>query len=79
LRNHNREGLRASATTNGALPNRSRSQLIPHDKEVYKERHLVECFIYTIKRFRCIATRYEKTGTAYMAMFFLVGAVIWMH
>ncbi len=56
-------------------PNRSRSQLIPHDKEVYRERHLVERFINKTKRFRCIATCYEKTDTAYMAMLFLAGAV----
>ncbi|MDP7214631.1 MAG: IS5 family transposase, partial [Rhodospirillales bacterium] len=42
-------------------PNRSRSRAIPYDKEVYKERHLVECFINKIKHFRRIATRYEKT------------------
>jgi transposase len=29
--------------------------------------------------FRRIATRYEKTDKAYMAMLFLVGAVIWMR
>ena len=60
-------------------PNRSRSQATPYDKEVYKERHLVECFINKIKHFRRIATRYEKTDTAYMAMLFLAGAVIWMR
>ena len=60
-------------------PNRSRSRAIPYDKEVYKERHLVECFINKIKHFRRIATRYEKTDTAYMAMLFLAGAVIWMR
>ena len=30
-------------------PNRSRSQFIPYDKDIYKERHLVECFINKIK------------------------------
>ncbi len=59
--------------------NRSRSQAIPYDAELYKERHLVECYINKIKHFRRIATRYEKTDTAYMAMLFLVGAVIWMR
>ena len=59
--------------------NRSRAQAIPHDAELYKERHLVECFINKIKHFRRIATRYEKTSTAYMAMLFLVGAIIWLR
>ena len=60
-------------------PNRSRSQFIPYDKDVYKERNIVERFINKIKHFRRIATRYEKTDTAYMAMLFLAGAVIWMR
>ncbi len=48
--------------------NPSRAQAIPYDAELYKERHLVECYINKIKHFRRIATRYEKTATAYMAM-----------
>ena len=59
--------------------NPSRAQAIPYDTELYKERHLVECYINKIKHFRRIATRYEKTDTAYMAMLFLVGTVIWMR
>jgi len=35
---------------------------IGHDPFIYKERHLVECFINKIKHFRRIATRYEKTA-----------------
>ena len=38
--------------------NPSRAQAIPYDAELYKERHLVECFINKIKHFRRIATRY---------------------
>lgn len=59
--------------------NPSRAQAIPHDAELYKERHIVECFINKIKHFRRIATRYEKTSTAYMAMLYLVGAMIWLR
>ncbi len=53
--------------------NPSRAQAVPYDPELYKERHVVECFINKIKHFRRIATRYEKTVTAYMAMLCLVG------
>jgi len=59
--------------------NPSRARAIPYDADLYKERHLVECFINKIKHFRRIATRYEKTSTAYMAMLFLVGAIIWLR
>ncbi len=40
--------------------NPSRAQAIPYDAELYKERHLVECYINKIKHFRRIATRYAK-------------------
>ena len=57
-------------------PNRSRSIAIPYDKDIYKERHLVECFINKIKHFRRIATRYEKTALSFFAMLCLCGGMI---
>jgi transposase len=59
--------------------NKSRSQLIPHDKHLYRERHLVECFISKIKHFRRIATRYEKTARNFLAMISLACAMIWLR
>jgi transposase len=48
-----------------------------HDAEKYKWRHLVENFFCTIKGFRRIATRYEKTDTCFAAMISLVAVVLW--
>lgn len=59
--------------------NRSRSQAIPYDREVYKERNLVERFFNKIKHFRRIATRYEKTALSFAAMLSLVSAMIWLR
>ena len=59
--------------------NRSRSQTIPYDKELYKERHLVECFINKIKQFRRLATRYDKTARSFISMLCLVAAWIWLQ
>lgn len=39
----------------------------PIDWALYKERHLVECFLNRIKRFRRIALRREKTVTSFRA------------
>ena len=58
---------------------RSRSQAIPYDRYVYRERNLVERFFNKIKHFRRIATRYEKTATSFASMLFLVGAMIWLR
>jgi transposase len=60
-------------------PNRSRSQAILYDKHIYKERHLVECFINKIKNFRRIATRYDKTAASFLSMLCLCGAMIWLR
>jgi transposase len=49
----------------------------PHDDEKYKWRHLVENFFCSIKAFRRIATRYEKTDVCFGAMINLVAVVLW--
>ncbi len=41
--------------------NPSRAGALSMDEELYKERHLVECFFNKIKRYRRIALRCEKT------------------
>jgi Domain of unknown function (DUF4118) len=43
-----------------------------HDREKYKWRHLVENFFCSIKAFRRIATRYEKTDKCFAAIINLV-------
>lgn len=57
----------------------SRSQAIPYDKHIYKDRNLVERFFCSIKQFRRIATRYEKTATSFAGMLFLAGAMVWLR
>jgi transposase len=52
-------------------PKRNRTRPISYDKEMYKWRHLIENFFATIKEFRRIATRYDKTDTSFAAMIYL--------
>jgi len=49
-----------------------------YDKEIYKERNLVERFFQKIKHFHRIATRYERLARNYQAMLYLVSLVIWL-
>ncbi|MGZ8171745.1 MULTISPECIES: IS5 family transposase [Methylobacter] len=49
------------------------------DKELYKERNLVERFFQKLKHFRRIATRYERLVRNYQAMLDLVSTVIWLN
>jgi transposase len=50
----------------------------PHDKELYKERNLVERFFNRLKHWRGLATRYEKTVESYLGMVHLVCARLWL-
>ena len=69
----------ADAGAEAVIPsNRSRSRAISYDKDLYKERNLVERFINKIKHYRRVATRYEKTVVSYAAVLFLVAAMIWL-
>jgi len=56
--------------------NANRSRAIPHDSDLYKERHLVECFINKIKHFRRVATRYDKTDASFAAAIYLVAVLV---
>jgi transposase len=48
--------------------NKSRPRPIPHDRHLYKERHVVECFFAEPEQFRRVATRYERTARNSLAM-----------
>jgi transposase len=70
----------AEGGATAAIPsNRSRARAIPHDRDLYKERHVVECFINKIKHYRRIATRYEKTARNFLAMIHLACAMVWLR
>ncbi|NJL59228.1 MAG: transposase [Desulfobacteraceae bacterium] len=55
------------------IPSRS-ARKNPHeyDKERYKERHLIECFINKIKQFRHIFSRFDKLSERYMFFFIIL-------
>ena len=48
------------------------------DFALYRERNLVERFFNTIKHFRAIATRYQKTARNFLAGLHLVCALVWL-
>jgi transposase len=59
-------------------PRKNRTQVRAYDEEMYKERHLVECFFNRIKQARRVATRYEKTQLSYLGMVLLACILVWL-
>jgi transposase len=49
-----------------------------YDKELYKERNLIERMFNKLKHFRRVATRYDKLDIAYLAFAFLAGIYLWL-
>ena len=49
-----------------------------YDRTLYKLRHRVENFFQRLKRFRRIATRYEKLAASYYAMVCFAAVLIWL-
>ena len=58
--------------------NPSRAGVIPMDREVYKERHLIECFFNKIKRYRRVAIRCEKTLSSFRAFVLIACTMVWL-
>jgi putative transposase len=48
------------------------------DRHLYRERHLVENFFCKIKRYRRVATRYEKTATNYLGFVLFASIQVWL-
>jgi len=59
-------------------PRKNRKELRDYDKDVYKERHLIECFFGKIKYFRRVFSRFDKTANAYMGFLNIAAIFIWL-
>lgn len=49
-----------------------------YDREAYRERPIIERTINRLKRYRRIATRYEKLATTYLAMVTIACILEWL-
>jgi transposase len=67
----------------GAIPvipaRKNRTQPRDYDKHIYKERHLVECFINKIKWYRRIFSRFDKLAKHFLGFLSFVSALIWLR
>lgn len=75
--------LRKAIAEKGAvavIPNNpSRARKYPLDRDLYAQRHLIECCFSKLKQFRRVATRFEKTARNYRAVVTLAAIVLWLR
>jgi transposase len=70
----------AEAGKTAVIPSKAnRKSRRPYDRDVYKERHLIENFFAKLKQFRAIATRYDKTARNFLAAVYLAASAIWLN
>lgn len=56
-----------------------RKRRLPLDRALYRGRYLVECFFHSLKRFRAIATRYDKTARNFLALVHVACSCLWLQ
>lgn len=60
-------------------PRRNRAERREYDRHLYRERHLIECFINKVKQYRRVFSRFEKLSKNYLAFLSFVSALVWLR
>lgn len=68
-----------SKTVTCIPPKSNRTDEILYSRRVYRKRNLIERFFNKIKRFRRIATRYDRLAESYLAMIKLGSTRLWLR
>ena len=71
--------IEANGATAVIPPRSNRVHQRTYDEHLYKERHLVECFINKMKWYRRIFSRFEKLATRYFGFLSFVSSLIWLR
>ncbi len=50
-----------------------------YERALYRERHLIECFINKIKQYRRIFSRFDKLDSRYLGFLAFVSVLIWLR
>jgi transposase len=58
-----------------------KNRLVPreYDQRLYRERHLIECFINKIKHYRRVFSRFDKLSKNYLGFLSFVSALVWLR
>jgi transposase len=57
-------------------PKKNRLEQQEYDQHLYRERHLIECFIGKLKHYRRVFSRFEKLSKNYLGFLSFVSALI---
>ena len=60
-------------------PRQNAQQPRDYDQWLYRERHLIECFINKIKHFRRVFSRFDKLARRYLGFLQLTSTLIWLR
>lgn len=60
-------------------PNPARKKRHRLARSLYKKRYIVELVFHYLKRFRAIATRFEKSARNFLALIHLAAARLWLE
>ncbi|WP_458122930.1 IS5 family transposase [Paenibacillus sp. Z3-2] len=81
-RAYDTNAIRAFLKEQQAIPvipgKKNRRTTLKYDQDVYKERHLVECFFNKVKNYRRLATRYDKLACTFKSFLALASIMVWL-
>jgi transposase len=82
-RGYDSDGVRAQVHAQKCIPvipgKSNRIVAIEYDKDIYKERHVVECFFSKLKQFRRTFSRFDKSLRNFSSFLAFVGAILWLR
>jgi transposase len=73
------EALAAAGIAAVIPPRVNRTEQREYDRHLYRERHLIECFINKIKHYRRVFSRFEKLSKNYLGFLSFVSALVWLR
>ena len=64
----------------GAVILQLKTEMVPRlmDRNLYRERNVVELLVGRLKEYRSIATRYDKLAASYLAFVQLAAIHVWL-
>ena len=73
------ESLKALGIKPVIPPKKNRLVQREYDRYLYRERHLIECFINKIKHYRRVFSRFDKLSKNYLGFLSFVSALVWLR